>query len=193
MTCIVGIQHNGSVTIGGDSAGVAGLDLEVRADEKVFSKLDKYKNEWIFGFTSSFRMGQIIRYALELPDIGEVGVEDEEDINKFMVVSFVDSIRKCFEKRGWLRTKSDREYGGAFIVGVKGRLFVIEDDFQVAIPASGFTAVGCGEMQALGSLYTTKALGKPVNPKMRAQLALEAAEAYSGGVRGPFVIMRGAK
>ena len=193
MTCIVGIRHNNLITVGGDSAGVAGLDLEVRADEKVFSKLDEHNNEWLFGFTSSFRMGQLIRYALELPDISEVDLEDEEDINKFMVVSFVDSIRKCFEKKGWLRTKADREYGGAFVVGVKGRLFVIEDDFQVAIPASGFTAVGCGEMQALGSLYTTEVLSKPVDSKKRAQLALEAAEAYSGGVRSPFVIMRGAK
>lgn len=193
MTCIIGIQHNNLITIGGDSAGVAGLDIEVRADEKVFNKIDEQGNEWLFGFTSSFRMGQLIRYALELPNVSKIDLKDEEAFNRVMVLDFIDCVRRCFEDKGWLRTKADREYGGAFIVGVKGRLFVIEDDFQVAIPASGFTAIGCGELQALGSLYTTAALGKPVDTRLRAKLALEAAEAYSGGVRSPYVILRGAK
>ena len=35
MTCIVGLVHEGVVYIGGDSAGVGGLSLTVRADEKV--------------------------------------------------------------------------------------------------------------------------------------------------------------
>ena len=36
MTCIAAIAEKGKVYIGGDSAGVAGLDLTIRADEKVF-------------------------------------------------------------------------------------------------------------------------------------------------------------
>ena len=40
MTCIVGLVHEGVVYIGGDSAGVAGLSLTVRADEKVFRNSD---------------------------------------------------------------------------------------------------------------------------------------------------------
>ena len=36
MTCIVGLVHEGVVYIGGDSAGVGGMSLTVRADEKVF-------------------------------------------------------------------------------------------------------------------------------------------------------------
>ena len=37
MTCIVGIADGAKVWIGGDSAGVAGWSLTVRADEKVFA------------------------------------------------------------------------------------------------------------------------------------------------------------
>ena len=36
MTCIVGLVHGGKVYMGGDSAGVGGYCLTVRADEKVF-------------------------------------------------------------------------------------------------------------------------------------------------------------
>lgn len=51
MTCIVGLEHNGRVYIGADSAGVSGWDLTVRADKKVFRN-----GSFLFGFTDSFRM-----------------------------------------------------------------------------------------------------------------------------------------
>ena len=62
MTCIVGLEHKGKVYIGGDSAGVAGYSLSVRADQKVF-----INGNFIFGFTSSFRMGQILRFGFNPP------------------------------------------------------------------------------------------------------------------------------
>jgi hypothetical protein len=62
MTAIVGLVHKESVTIGGDSAGVSGLSLSVRADAKVFRK-----GRYLFGFTTSYRMGQLIRYSLQPP------------------------------------------------------------------------------------------------------------------------------
>ena len=62
MTAIVGLVQDGSVYIGADSAGVYGMSLTVRADTKVFRK-----KKYLFGFTTSFRMGQLIRYAMKLP------------------------------------------------------------------------------------------------------------------------------
>ena len=62
MTCIVGLVHEGTVFIGGDSAGVAGLSLVVRADEKVFRNGD-----FLMDFTTSFRMGQLLRYNPDSP------------------------------------------------------------------------------------------------------------------------------
>ena len=40
MTCIVGLVEKGNVYIGGDSAGVGGYSLTVRADRKVFRNGD---------------------------------------------------------------------------------------------------------------------------------------------------------
>ena len=59
MTCIVGIlEENGDIYMGGDSAGASGNTLKIRADEKVF-----INENYIMGFTSSFRMGQLLRYG----------------------------------------------------------------------------------------------------------------------------------
>ena len=47
MTCIVGIAHNGKVTIGGDSAGTNNWSQQtIRRDPKVFPL-----GEFIFGCT----------------------------------------------------------------------------------------------------------------------------------------------
>ncbi|WP_306204046.1 hypothetical protein [Actinoplanes sp. RD1] len=177
MTAIVGVEQGGRVYVGGDSAGVSGLLLTVRADEKVFRK-DKY----VFGFTTSFRMGQLLRYSLTLP-------EPAGDLEAFMSTVFVDALRECLKAGGWARKDNDREEGGTFLVGVQGRLFTIHDDYQVAKAADGFAAVGCGEEPALGALYATAGTG--LGPRKRVLRALAAAERFNGGVRGPFLCLKG--
>ena len=71
MTCIVGYldKKTKKVTIGGDSAGVAGLDITIRKDEKVF-KVDNF----IIGCTSSFRMIQLLRFSFKPPEIKQKNI-----------------------------------------------------------------------------------------------------------------------
>lgn len=53
MTCIVGyVTPAREVVMGADSAGVAGYDLRIRRDVKVF-----HAGPFLIGYTSSFRMG----------------------------------------------------------------------------------------------------------------------------------------
>ncbi|XVV11230.1 hypothetical protein ACQP2X_41330 [Actinoplanes sp. CA-131856] len=59
MTCIVGITDGTTVTIGGDSAGSDGWHVAVRSDSKVFQV-----GPYLMGFTTSYRMGQLLRYSL---------------------------------------------------------------------------------------------------------------------------------
>ena len=168
MTCIVGLVDKGSVYIGGDSAGIAGLSITIRKDPKVFQN-----GPFIFGFTTSFRMGNILRYKLDPPQ----QTVSQNDM-QYMVVSFIDDIRKCFADNGF----SD---GGNFLVGYKGALYNIESDFQVGVPAEPFDAVGCGSDLALGAMYASK--GK--KPIERITLALEAAATFNAGVSAPFLIL----
>lgn len=176
MTAIVGLAQAGSVYIGGDSAGVSGMSLTVRADTKVFRK-DRY----LFGFTTSFRMGQLIRYSLTLPKPGG-------DLDSFMATTFIDAVRECLKTGGWAAKENEREEGGTFLVGVRGQLFAVYDDYQVAKAADGFAAVGCGDQIALGALYATA--DTKMGPRRRVRTALAAAERFSAGVRGPFECLK---
>lgn len=62
MTAIAGLVHDGRVLIGADSGGVAGWTLNVRKDSKVFTN-----GAYVMGFTTSFRMGQLLRWAFKPP------------------------------------------------------------------------------------------------------------------------------
>lgn len=172
MTCIVGLAHEGKVYIGGDSAGVGGYSLTVRADRKVFRNGD-----FVMGFTSSFRMGQLLHHAFSPPKR-----HPDTDVDKFMVTYFINAVRDCLKSGGYAEKHNDAERGGVFLVGYEGRLFRIDNDYQVGEAADGFDAVGCGEEIAQGAMFANKT-GKP---EQRLRVALEAAERFSAGVRGPF-------
>ena len=98
------------------------------------------------------------------------------------------ALRQCLKDGGWARKQDEREEGGTFLVGVRGRLYTIYDDYQVAQAADGFAAVGCGDQIALGALYATAGTG--LKPKARITVALRAAERFSAGVRGPFICLK---
>lgn len=171
MTCIAGIAENGAVHLAGDSAGCSGWDLTVRADPKVF-----VNGPYVLGFTSSFRMGQLLRYSFAPPS------PEGHDLHGFMCTAFIDALRTCLKDGGWAVKDKEQEEGGEFLAGVAGRLFTVQTDYQVGEPADGYAAVGCGFQVARGALFATSGQ----KPEARLRTALEAAERFSGGVRGPF-------
>ncbi|MDB4872490.1 MAG: hypothetical protein JWL97_3494 [Gemmatimonadales bacterium] len=178
MTCIVGLVDGGIVTIGGDSAGIAGHITQQRADPKVFAS-----GPYVIGYTSSFRMGQILRYGFEPP----LPPKDASDLHGFMCTVFVDAVREALKAAGWATKDSEQEAGGCFLVGVAGQLFEIQSDYQVGQLADGYTAVGCGEQFALGALHATET--SDAHRLTRVTAALKAATHFSTGVRPPFTIV----
>jgi ATP-dependent protease HslVU (ClpYQ) peptidase subunit len=178
MTCIVGLAAAGKVFIGADSAGLAGLDMAVRADRKVFRN-----GEFIIGFTSSFRMGQLLAVKLAPPKY-----HPDVEPWRYMVEDFVEAVRRCLREGGFSKKADEVESGGHFLVGFRGRVFHIESDFQVGERVEGFDATGCGESFALGSLLETGRRIDLLEPRDRVLRALKAAETFSAGVRSPFHI-----
>ena len=175
MTCIVGIVDKGKVYMGGDSAGISGSDLTIREDKKIFKNGD-----FLFGFTSSFRMGQLIEYKFIPPKISELSID------RYMVTEFIDALRICLKDGGYAKKKDEIEEGGEFLVGYRGRLFKICSDYQVAKTVLSFDACGCGASYALGALYIMTQMS--ISPENKIEKALLTAQQFSCGVREPFHI-----
>lgn len=172
MTCIAAVAHEGNVWMGADSAGVAGLALAVRRDPKIYRVGD-----FLFGFTSSFRMGQLLGYKFTPPLH-----HSEWDAERYMTTAFIDALRGTLKDGGYARTNNGAEEAGEFLVGYRGRIFRVCSDYQVGENIEPFDAVGCGAELALGALHATRDKA----PADRVGAALEAAEAFSAGVRRPF-------
>ena len=178
MTAIAGIVENGVVWIGGDSAGVGGLSLSTRSDPKVF-----VNGEFIFGYTTSFRMGQILEHLLcpPVPYEGENGIA-------YMVKRFIPAVKSALRENGFQTNDRGQDIGGTFLVGYRGVLYQVECDYQVGRVTQAFHACGCGQDLILGSLHSTEKFD--LTPRERIRMALEAAAEFSAGVRGPFTILK---
>lgn len=174
MTCVVGLVDNGKVWMGADSMSAS---TSLYADTCVFPKIVKVKG-CLIGYTTSWRMGQLLAHSLKLPPI------KNKNILKYMTKDFINAVLKSFKKGRWLVEENSQVEGGTFLVGIKGRLFRVQDDFSVIEGACGFDAVGCGDDIAKGAMFA----GDKKDPTKRITTALEAAEQFSAGVRRPFHI-----
>lgn len=179
MTCIVGLRHAGRMYLGGDAAGSRGGYLHTLVAPKVFRR-----GPYLIGYTSSFRMGQLIQYGTKLPIPGD---KDRRDILKYMCLTFVPWLRELFKNGGYLEKEKEAEVGGEFLVVVAGRLFSIQEDFQVSESASGFDACGCGMYIAWGALAGMERT--KIRGTSRVRRALEIAERFTQGVSRPFTIL----
>lgn len=172
MTCIVGVAEDGKVYIGADSMAAAGWNKSVTALRKVFRV-----GEFVIGYTSSFRMGQILQYHLDVRH-----QQDGETDERYMVVAFIEAVRQCLKDKGFARVSSNTEEGGSFLVGYRGSLYHVSDDFQVNRWANNIAACGAGEVAATAAMLALSHLA----PEDRIRRALAISAELCNGVCEPF-------
>jgi ATP-dependent protease HslVU (ClpYQ), peptidase subunit len=182
MTIITGIKYGNEIWIGGDSAGTDEFgDLSIRNDTKVFKK-----GNMLIGFAGSFRMGQLLRYALELP-------EHKSDVETmaYLVIDFCDAVRHCLSSRGQLLEKEGEAEGmfGEFLIAYRNELYYIGDDLQVGINRDGYAACGSGALYALGALRHMFIHDSEWKPWDMVYNALNISCHHHAECRGPFNIL----
>ena len=179
MTCIIGYVQKDKVYIAGDSAGVGGYEISIRKDPKVFKN-----GKFIMGFTSSFRMGQLLMSS----KFKVANQKPKETDYHYMITSFVDAVIKTFKNGGFLKKENEVFHGGAFLVGYKGKLYQIESDFQVGEVEDAFNSVGCGSDIAKGAMSVLDSM-EDLTPEQKLIKALESTTRFSAGVAAPFNIV----
>ncbi len=185
MTCIVAIRENNKIYLGGDSAAISDTSVSVRQDHKVFRN-----GRFLFGFSGSFRFGQILRFAFKPPK------NEKKNDYEYMCTEFIKKLQSTLDKHGMggENKRSERDVEGSVLIAYNGVLYFMDSDFQIGIPAENFAAIGCGADLALGSMHTTETLAalaeykKKLTPELRIKMALTAASTFSSGVLPPFLI-----
>lgn len=181
MTCIVGLVNDGCVYMAGDSAGVADTRCTIRNDPKIFKK-----DGMLYGFSGSFRFGQIVRYEFKLPKKPASKTEHE-----FLCTTFANKLRALLERRGALSDfeGTDDTGDGNLLIGWHGKLYKLDRDFQIGESADGYDAIGSGDDVAKGAVFALR--GGPMAPKEVLTKALEAATYHCTTVRPPYVFIDG--
>lgn len=175
MTCVVGIATPGKGSLlAFDSLAGSNGTYSIRRDPKG-AKLAPW---FAFGYTTSYRFGQILAHHLEL------GTKPA-DPYEWAIKELVPQIRELLGKHGWLKVESGREDAGTAVLAVRDRIFKLHDDLQIAELESGYAACGSGEYHAYGALHALR--NQP--PRKAAIGALEAAEAGNVWVRRPWHVL----
>lgn len=144
MTCIVGIEYHGKVALGGDIQGTGWNNKVVHTQPKVFNK-----NGVLFGYTTSYRFGQIIEHLLQDP----VVPDRDDEVYRWLISTLIPGMDTILDKNGW-------EKGGCALIGVRGQLWQLQEDFSVLRSVKGYASVGSGNEYATASVATQMAYGR---------------------------------
>lgn len=194
MTCIIAAKDpiSKEICLAGDSAGISNYDISLRKDSKIFMNGGLF-----FGFTDSFRMGQLLKYELQVPDskpslkdfeeqYGESAIDVlEKKTHRWMCGPFIRSVRECFDKHGFMKVYDSREFGGQFIVICNNSIFTIWSNFQVGYEYRPVSAIGCGAKYAIGAYMASSG-----DIKNRIENAVKISSECSCGVSKPFTIFK---
>lgn len=183
MTCIVGFIEKGTTWMGGDSLGSNGFNGSVNKHPKVFHSKDN--KEIIMGYTSSFRMGQLLMFGKDLFD--ELSLVQNKIDYEYMVTKFIPNIQNLFAKGGYEKVNNSVKSSGEFLLGHKDRLYKVQSNYSVLESSDNYNACGGGEYFAVGALKAMEDID--LTPIERIHKALQAASKFCVGVSAPFHII----
>lgn len=181
MTCIVGLEHEGSVWMGGDSIAVDdSQDSMVLDSPKVFALMG---GQMLIGHSGGLRELQTLKYGV--CDLFMPAAGNEES---WLCTTFADAVREAFRRFGILKSENGVEKTGAFLAGLHGRLYLFEESCGVLRTVKGYAALGCGSKYALGAISALSRGIRP-SPELMIETALYAAAQHNAWVKGPFTIV----
>lgn len=173
MSCIVGIVKDGRVHMGADSAGVNGRgELDLRVQSKVFRVAD---GSMLLGVAGSWLVGDVLQQST-VPRPNLEGACDRRALVRGWVMGALNAAERPDIK--------SENY--ELLIGVKGQLFRMWKDNDIAEERCGFDACGSGAQIAKGALAALANIDW--GPEVKLSTALWAAERFCVYVREPFTI-----
>lgn len=182
MTCVVAIiDRNKNIYMGADSQGTC---ISTHRKNSLTNKKVFFRDDFLFGFSGSFRMGNLLRHVFEIPEHPE-----SMSIEKYIHTIFIKKIIECFNENNLTRKSEEVISAHAFLVGYKGVVFLIDADFQVSIHDESYMAIGSGSEVALGYLFNHTYFDS-MNSEEILINSLWAAEKFNITVGPPFTCLK---
>lgn len=181
MTCIAAAvnRETGEFVMGGDSCASTNEHQITTVMPKVFRN-----GEFIIGTAGSIRWQQMLMF-LDFPRCPKGA-----DLDRYIAIDFTTRLRRAARELGCLEEHEGVSYAeGFFLVAFRGRIWLIQPNFDAFETSDGIVAVGSGAPFALAAMKAISAYSQDLRTIVEG--ALVVAEYYSNSVRGPFTILEG--
>ena len=194
MTVVAGIASAGGIILGADSfasgsdvgftlAGPKVVELMVHAPAP--GAIVKRTLKLLIGASGAPRIASTLKHLVTPP----VYDDPSEDPERY-VLRLIDVIRDVARARGLIMVRDGQEkLDGRLLIGFKGRLFVVSDDYDLLEPKNGMAAIGCADSVTLAAMLAFHRSGAHHDRYDVLQCALEVAAELDIHVRGPFAFV----
>lgn len=173
MTCIVAIEKDNKVYMGGDRAISGPMEVAKIPYSKLITFNPSPFRKIVVGLAGSQRDIDLLKYTFNVPDH-----PDTIDSDKYLRTYFVDELKKVWGNAGRVEHAEGRS---AVLIGYSykniadssqiNKLYTMGSDFGVMQYDPNEVAIGSGRYFAAGSLFSTKNL----DPEERVRTAILAA------------------
>lgn len=182
MTCVVGVVDSatGDVHMAADSAATFGngdMVRNLRSPRKIFRS-----NDLLIGFCGEVRIPQLLQLIADLDPCGP-----DEELESYLAGPFsvaIQALKEAFAYHPGQEDGRPSSNGASFLIGGRGRLFIVSFLSEHLEMSDGFEAIGSGAPFALAVLHATQSENMP--PRDRLKRALETTEYLCPSVRAPF-------
>lgn len=180
MTCILGLEYDDHVYIGGDSITTNGWNKGIHIEHKVF-RLDGF----LIGSAGATRMRNLLQHELAI----RIQAENESD-EHYIVSGLSEAVRECLKGHGFLTIEAGRDTAGmgALVIGYRGRLYWMGSEFDISRFEGGICAVGVGGDFAVAALRALMLTSDKIDPIPMMLQALAISGEYSAGVAPPYYV-----
>lgn len=156
MTCVVGVRTRTGVLLAGDRQLSWDNGKRFTRDAKTLELSEIIA----VACCGSPRLGQLLQFHMDELDDPPLGRDEQ----RWAVREFIPFLREVTEQAGHLTVRHDDAVEGlgdsAFLMAVRGRLFMVEGDFSVTEHRFGFEALGSGMETAIGAMHAAAVAGR---------------------------------
>ena len=166
MSTIVSLQHDGCIWMGTGTVVHNELNI-VSNNELIFMN-----EEFLIGVSNSDEYSQYIQHCFSIPSHSS-----KLSVMQYFVSCFIKELKNS----GITPTQS-------IVIGYRGIIFVITENFDIVVPKNNYVAIGKGSSVALGAFQVLRDI-KDQAPIEKITRVLQATSEHCESLSTPYVIM----
>lgn len=138
MTCIILIIDSKRMYLGAD---MQGTDSTFHADyqDKIF-----HRGELLIGVSGSYAIGNSLRYRVKIPKLDK-DFQTPNQIRDYVHRRLWRQIKETLTEDDLIASEDgELKIGGCILIGIRGMIFVIQEDFAILEPRTPYYSIGSG-------------------------------------------------